>query len=91
MAARLEEHDIILRATPAALEKLAEKGYDPDMGARPLRRVIQQKVEDRLSDALLGGKFEEGDTIIVDVENDEVVLKNSEGEVSTTTEALAAS
>ena len=50
VSARLEEHEISLEATPAALEKLAELGYDPEMGARPLRRVIQQKVEDQLSE-----------------------------------------
>ena len=75
---RLEEHAVVLRATPAALEKLAEMGYDPDMGARPLRRVIQQKVEDRLSDALLAGEFEDCALILVDVEDDEIVLRRSD-------------
>jgi len=60
---RLEEHLIVLKATQAAQELLAEQGYDPDMGARPLRRVIQQKVEDVLSDAVLAGDFEDGDTV----------------------------
>jgi ATP-dependent Clp protease ATP-binding subunit ClpC len=45
------------------------------MGARPLKRVIQQKVEDVLSDALLSGTFSDGDTIIVDFREDEVVLR----------------
>ena len=65
---RLEDHNIILEASDAALDQLVEEGYDPDMGARPLRRVIQNKIEDRLSDTLLAGDFEEGDTIQVDVE-----------------------
>ena len=75
---RLEEHEIELVATPAALEKLADLGYDPEMGARPLRRVIQQKVEDHLSDKLLAGDFEDCQTIEVDVEDDEIVLRSIE-------------
>jgi ATP-dependent Clp protease ATP-binding subunit ClpC len=66
VAERLKDHDISLVATPMALEKLAELGFDPEMGARPLKRVIQQKVEDVLSDALLSGTFSDGDTIVVD-------------------------
>ena len=65
---RLVENDIRLRATQAALEYLAEEGYNPDMGARPLRRVIQHMVEDRLSDALLAKTFEDGQNILIDVE-----------------------
>ena len=65
---RLVENEIRLRATDEALEFLADEGYNPEMGARPLRRVIQQKIEDRLSDALLAEKFEEGQQILVDVE-----------------------
>lgn len=78
VALRLEEHAIVLEATPAALEKLAALGYDPEMGARPLRRVIQQEVEDQLSDALLAGEFEDCEMILVDVENDEIMLRRSE-------------
>jgi len=59
VAERLKEREITLAATEAALDKLAEKGYDPDMGARPLRRVIQLDIEDQLSDNLLSGKFKE--------------------------------
>ncbi len=76
VAVRLQEHEIVLHATPSALTKMGEMGYDPDMGARPLRRVIQQYVEDPLSDALLAGEFEDGDTIMVDLaEGEEIVLK----------------
>ena len=74
---RLVEHDLSLTASTDALEKLAKLGYDPDMGARPLRRVIQQKVEDPLSDSLLSGDFKDGDAISVVVEEDEVKLKRS--------------
>jgi ATP-dependent Clp protease ATP-binding subunit ClpC len=57
---------------------LAELGYDPEFGARPLKRVIQQKVEDSLSDALLSGEFQDGDTIIVDVAEEEIELREAE-------------
>jgi ATP-dependent Clp protease ATP-binding subunit ClpC len=72
---RLVEHEVTLTASDAALDLLAEQGFDPEMGARPLRRIIQLKVEDPLSDALLAGTFHEGDTILVEVEEGEVVLK----------------
>jgi ATP-dependent Clp protease ATP-binding subunit ClpC len=87
---RLEEHDISLTATQEALDKLAELGYDPDFGARPLRRVIQQKVEENLSDALLAGEFDDCEAIVVDVEDDEIVLRQGEGETELTPETVAA-
>jgi len=86
---RLEENQIKIRATDAALEFLSEEGYNPEMGARPLRRVIQNQIEDRLSDALLAKEFEEGQGILIDVETIEedgvevkkILLKHSqEGE-----------
>ncbi|HEY6072439.1 MAG TPA: ATP-dependent Clp protease ATP-binding subunit, partial [Anaerolineales bacterium] len=64
---RLKEHSLELSATPEALAALADLGYDPDFGARPLRRVIQQKVEDPLSDRLLSGEFVDGAFIVVEV------------------------
>jgi ATP-dependent Clp protease ATP-binding subunit ClpC len=73
VAERLKEHNLMLTATPEALAALADLGYDSEFGARPLRRVIQQKVEDPLSDKLLGGEFQNGDSILV--------TQNSEGEV----------
>lgn len=68
VSTRLEDNEISLRATDEALELLAEEGYNPEMGARPLRRVIQHKIEDRLSDALLSKEFEDGQHVLVDVE-----------------------
>ncbi|MBI2913880.1 MAG: AAA family ATPase, partial [Chloroflexi bacterium] len=65
-----------LEMTTAALDWIGEKGYDPVFGARPLRRVIQNEIEDRLSEALLEERFHEGDTVRVDVQNDEIVLIN---------------
>ncbi len=78
VAERMAEHNITITASDAALEFLSEEGYNPEMGARPLRRVIQDKVEDRLSDAVLSHEFKDGDTVTVDVNKDrEVVLKRS--------------
>ena len=80
---RLAEHEVKLTATPAALNLLAEQGYDPEMGARPLRRTIQLRVEDQLSDALLTGTFQESDTILVDVIEGEIVLTKGKKEPET--------
>jgi len=78
VAGRLKEREIILTATEPALEKLARDGYDPDMGARPLRRVIQLEIEDQLSDDLLAKKFKDGDHIWVDVdEADQFILADA--------------
>ena len=74
---RLAEHAVTLTASEAALDLLAESGFDVEMGARPLRRVIQQKVEDPLSDALLAGTFCEGCTVLVEVVEGEVVLRRA--------------
>jgi ATP-dependent Clp protease ATP-binding subunit ClpC len=68
VARRLEEYNLTLEATPAALDLLADLGFDQEFGARPLRRVIQHKVEDPLSDGLLSGKFEHYIDVMVDVE-----------------------
>jgi ATP-dependent Clp protease ATP-binding subunit ClpC len=82
VAQRLEENAIVLTSTPEAVELIAELGFDVDMGARPLKRVIQQKVEDPLSDALLSGQFDDGDTVLVDVVEGEITLRRAEGEPS---------
>ncbi len=66
----LKEREISIELTEAAREYLGDNGFDPVLGARPLRRLIQNEVEDRLSDELLGGKFAEGDTAIVDLDED---------------------
>jgi ATP-dependent Clp protease ATP-binding subunit ClpC len=79
VSARLVEHSISLKASEAALDFLASEGYDPDMGARPLRRVIQFKIEDRLSDALLAHEFSDGDVILIDLNDEkEIVMRRFE-------------
>ena len=71
---QLAEKGIKLEVTDVAKDFLGEKGYDEIFGARPLRRVIQDMVEDKLSEDLLRGKFREGDTIVVDREGEEIVV-----------------
>jgi ATP-dependent Clp protease ATP-binding subunit ClpB len=71
---RLAERRLTLVVTDAAEEWLAATGYDPDYGARPLRRVLQRNIEDPLALALLEGRYLEGSTVTVDVEDDKIVL-----------------
>jgi ATP-dependent Clp protease ATP-binding subunit ClpC len=71
---QLIEKGIGLKVTEAAKDFLGEKGYDEVFGARPLRRVIQDMVEDKLSEDLLRGKFQAGDTAVVDLEGEEIVV-----------------
>ena len=72
---RLKEQDIDLELTDAALEKVAKEGYDPEYGARPLRRSLQKHVEDRLSEELLKGTALSGQRIIFDVEDDDFIVR----------------
>ncbi|MFC1991007.1 ATP-dependent Clp protease ATP-binding subunit [Chloroflexota bacterium] len=72
---QLAEKDIKLEVTDAAKDFLGEKGYDEAFGARPLRRAIQNMIEDKLSEDLLRGKFQAGDTIIADLEGEEIVAR----------------
>ena len=64
---RLGERRLQLAVTPDARAWLADRGYDPAYGARPLRRLMQQEIDDRLARALLGGEIRDGDTVRVDV------------------------
>ena len=72
----LEDRNVTLEITEAAREYLGEKGFDPVLGARPLRRVIQNEVEDTLSDELLSGRLNDGDVAIVDVEDEKIVIRS---------------
>ena len=72
----LAEKKIDLELTDSARQWLGEKGFDPVLGARPLRRLIQNEVEDSLSDEVLGGSLEAGDTAIIDMEDDKIVVRN---------------
>lgn len=71
---RLEANNIKLEVSEAATEHLAKKGFDPLFGARPLRRAIQSMIEDRLAEEMLEGKIKAGDSIVVDLEEDKIVV-----------------
>ncbi len=73
--ASLQEKNITLEVTDGAKDFIGNKGYDPVFGARPLRRTIQDLVEDQLSDALLRGEFLPGDAVVVDCVEDKIVMK----------------
>ena len=74
----LKDKGVSLEVTPIAKDHLAEQGYDPNFGARPLRRVIQNKVEDPLSDEILAVRLRSGDTAMVDWDGDKFVIRTAE-------------
>jgi hypothetical protein len=73
MRDQMGQHDAVIELTEGAKELLVEKGYDPTMGARPLRRAIQRHIEDPLADFVLGRELGPGATILVDRKNDDEV------------------
>jgi ATP-dependent Clp protease ATP-binding subunit ClpB len=75
---RLAERKLSLELTDAAKEVLAEAGWDPTYGARPLKRALQRLVENPLAQRLLEGEFAEGDTIRVDAQHGELVFERAE-------------
>jgi ATP-dependent Clp protease ATP-binding subunit ClpB len=78
----LKDRDITLILTPKAREWLAEQGYDPAYGARPLKRVIQREVQDKLADALLSGTIVDGQTVQVDAGDGGLLLFPEEESVT---------
>jgi ATP-dependent Clp protease ATP-binding subunit ClpB len=86
LAERLAERKMSLRLSDAALDFLAEVGYDPVYGARPLKRAIQRELETQIAKAILRSEFINGDTIFVDVENERLAFKRLPAEVLTTQE-----
>jgi len=83
---RLEEKGIHLKVTKKVKDFLVEKGYDPKLGARPLRRSIEEHVEDPLSEEVLKGKFGYGSKISLKVEKDKVAFSGTRGKASSKTE-----
>lgn len=81
---RLAERQMSLKLSEEAIDYLAEVGYDPVYGARPLKRAIQRELETQLAKAILRGQFSDGDTIFVDVENERLVFKRLPAELLTT-------
>lgn len=74
---RLLEHEIEFDLTEAAKAKIADEGYDPEYGARPLRRALQKHVEDRLSEELLRGTIQKGQKVTLDVKDNEFVVEGN--------------
>jgi ATP-dependent Clp protease ATP-binding subunit ClpC len=75
---QLETQGLGIELTQAAKYLVVEKGYDPTLGARPLRRALQRLVEDPLSERILWKEYRAGETIIVDAEGEEIVFRTTE-------------
>ena len=80
---RLTDRKISLKLSSSALDFLAEVGYDPVFGARPLKRAIQRELETQIAKAILRGDFSDGDTIFVDVQNERLAFNRLPAEVFT--------
>ncbi|WP_026673467.1 ATP-dependent protease ATP-binding subunit ClpC [Alkalihalobacterium bogoriense] len=72
---RLAEQGIEFELTEAAMDKITDEGYDPEYGARPLRRALQKQVEDRLSEELLKGTIQKGQRAIIDLKDGELTVE----------------
>jgi ATP-dependent Clp protease ATP-binding subunit ClpB len=83
LARRLSDRKMSLRLSDAALDFLAEVGYDPVYGARPLKRAIQRELETQIAKAILRSEFHDGDTIYVDIENERLAFKRLPAELVT--------
>ena len=75
---RLQDRELALEVSDAALDRLGEAGFDPVYGARPLKRAIQQQLENPLAQEILAGRFEQGDTVRVDVTGSELAFSKVE-------------
>jgi ATP-dependent Clp protease ATP-binding subunit ClpB len=80
---RLSDRKMSLKLSDSALDFLADVGYDPVYGARPLKRAIQRELETQIAKAILRGEFTDGDTIFVDVENERLAFKRLPQELLT--------
>jgi ATP-dependent Clp protease ATP-binding subunit ClpB len=72
---RLAERDMALEVTDSALDQLGNAGFDPVYGARPLKRAIQQRLENGLAQRILAGELEAGDNIVVEAEGGELAIR----------------
>ncbi|MDQ0300926.1 ATP-dependent Clp protease ATP-binding subunit ClpC [Salibacterium salarium] len=76
---RLSEQGINIELSEEAQDKISDEGFDPEYGARPLRRALQRQVEDRLSEELLRGNIQKGDTAFIDVKDGEYYVETKSG------------
>jgi ATP-dependent Clp protease ATP-binding subunit ClpB len=84
LARRLQDRRLDLAVTPDARSWLAERGYDPIYGARPLRRLMQHQIDDKLATALLSGEIRDGDVVVVDLDSETDALSVHRGEAPPT-------
>jgi ATP-dependent Clp protease ATP-binding subunit ClpB len=82
---RLAARKLTLRVTETAMDALAAEGYDPTYGARPLKRVLQRRLQDPIAMAILEGRFNEGDTVEVDAKGDQITITRAESDASPAT------
>ncbi len=75
LEAQLENHDVTLELTPEARQWIADRGYDPKMGARPMARVIQEHIKRPLAEVLLFGELADGGDVLIGLEGEELTLK----------------
>lgn len=80
---RLTDRNISLEITPEVKKYIVDEGFDPILGARPLRRAIQRLVEDRLAEEFLSEHFHEGDTVRLDLKKDEIVFSKTDKKSTT--------
>ena len=91
---RLSEQLVDFRITEAAKAKLLDEGFDADFGARPMRRIVEKRVENELAKRVIGGEFDEGDCVVVDVVDGDYTFTREEageGARETASEEVAVS
>ena len=76
---RLSERDLSIEVTDEVKDYLAKDGYNEAYGARPLRRLIQKKIEDQLAEEILTNAYQPGDTILLKLVDDKIVFERKEG------------
>ena len=77
LSSRLSEHNIVVELSNAAKSWMAKDGFDPEYGARPLRRAVQRYIENPISNKLLSGDFKSGDTIVIDLKDNNIEIKKA--------------
>ncbi|MGK0552667.1 ATP-dependent Clp protease ATP-binding subunit [Enterococcus faecalis] len=85
---RMQEQDVKVKITPAALDVIGQVGFDPEYGARPIRRALQKEVEDRLSEALLSGQIHLGDDVTIGAKKGTITLNVKAPKITTKNKEL---
>jgi ATP-dependent Clp protease ATP-binding subunit ClpC len=77
----LEDRNVKIKLTPEARRLLAERGYDPSLGARPLRRLIETEIENKIADMIIQGTLKDGEEVLVEIKDGEITVKKAKAEV----------